>query len=229
MVSLANTGEVLSASNWPGNRPSHDGAAAEVDRALRVCLDGGFRKVLLRGDTDFSQTKHLDRWAADRACVSFSVWMRTSAKHILADDLPAPGMASARTTACHEVRTAPMARPEPRQGTDQRGARQFENIRLESEEVAETFYRPTALRLRIPSGDQKCKNLAIEKGTQRLFDDYRYFHYPSNEWEKSPVAIVFGRQRTLQPREPERPAQGCGAGHVLTRLWTLWRAIGRTW
>ncbi len=65
VVSLANTGEVLSVLNRPGNRPSHEGAAAEVDRALRVCLEGGFRQVLLRGDTDFSQTKHLDRWSAD--------------------------------------------------------------------------------------------------------------------------------------------------------------------
>jgi Transposase DDE domain group 1 len=65
VVSLANTGEVLSVVNRPGNRPSHEGAAAEVDRALRVCLDGGFRRVLLRGDTDFSQTQHLDRWSAD--------------------------------------------------------------------------------------------------------------------------------------------------------------------
>jgi hypothetical protein len=60
VVSLANTGEILSILNRSGNRPSHEGAAAEVDRALRVCLEGGFRKVLLRGDTDFSQTKHLD-------------------------------------------------------------------------------------------------------------------------------------------------------------------------
>jgi hypothetical protein len=65
VVSLANTGEVLSILNRSGNRPSHEGAAAEVDRALCVCLEGGFRKVLLRGDTDFSQTKHLDRWSAD--------------------------------------------------------------------------------------------------------------------------------------------------------------------
>ena len=27
--------------------------------------NGGFRRVLLRGDTDFSQTKHLDRWTDD--------------------------------------------------------------------------------------------------------------------------------------------------------------------
>jgi len=63
--SLANTGEVLSIVNRSGNRPSHEGAAEQVDRCLATCLRGGFRKVLLRGDTDFSQTEHLDRWNAD--------------------------------------------------------------------------------------------------------------------------------------------------------------------
>src|SRR5438132_13849689 len=89
VVSLANTGEVLSLLNRPGNRPSHEGAAAEVDRALRVCLEGGFRKVLLRGDTDFSQTKYLDRWSAD-ARVRFIFGLdQTAARHVLADDLQA--------------------------------------------------------------------------------------------------------------------------------------------
>jgi hypothetical protein len=37
VVSLANTGEVLSVLNRPGNRPSHEGAAVEVDRAMKVC------------------------------------------------------------------------------------------------------------------------------------------------------------------------------------------------
>jgi hypothetical protein len=46
--------------------PSHEGAAAEVDRALAVCRRAGFRALLLRGDTDFSQTEHLDRWHAER-------------------------------------------------------------------------------------------------------------------------------------------------------------------
>jgi hypothetical protein len=65
VLTLANTGEVLGLVNRSGNRPSHEGAAAEVDRALAVCFRGGFRRVLLRGDTDFSQTQHLDRWNAD--------------------------------------------------------------------------------------------------------------------------------------------------------------------
>src|SRR5206468_1781346 len=53
VLTLANTGEVLRLVNRPGNRPSHEGAAAQVDRALAVCFRGGFRRVLLRGDTDF--------------------------------------------------------------------------------------------------------------------------------------------------------------------------------
>ena len=65
VLTLANTGEVLGLVNRPGNRPSHEGAAAEVDRALAVCFRGGFRQVLLRGDSDFSQTAHLDHWDAD--------------------------------------------------------------------------------------------------------------------------------------------------------------------
>src|SRR5207247_4525835 len=54
VLSLANTGEVLRLVNRSGNRPSSDGAAEQVDRVLAVCWKGGFRKVLLRGDTDFS-------------------------------------------------------------------------------------------------------------------------------------------------------------------------------
>jgi hypothetical protein len=58
VLSLANTGEVLWLVNRPGNRPSHEGAAAVVDRVVAVCRQGGFRQVLLRGDTDFAQTEH---------------------------------------------------------------------------------------------------------------------------------------------------------------------------
>jgi hypothetical protein len=33
-----------------------------LDKAVTLCLQAGFRKILLRGDTKFAQTKHLDRW-----------------------------------------------------------------------------------------------------------------------------------------------------------------------
>jgi hypothetical protein len=62
IISLANTGEPLYVINRSGNRPSHEGAAAFFDLAVELCRQAGFRRIVLRGDTDFSQTKHLDHW-----------------------------------------------------------------------------------------------------------------------------------------------------------------------
>src|SRR5207245_11073985 len=61
VVSLANPGEVLSLINRSGNRPSHEGAAAEIDRAIRVCRDGGFRQVLVPAAPALTQPTHRDR------------------------------------------------------------------------------------------------------------------------------------------------------------------------
>jgi len=188
VVSLANTGEVLSLLNRPGNRPSHEGAAAEVDRALRVCLEGGFRKVLLRGDTDFSQTKHLDRWNAD-ARVQFIFGLDKSwAKHILADDLQAAAWHKLDRPHYH-VKTLPRQKPARVKEQIVR-EREFDNKRLISEDVAEMPYRPTACkntyRLIVVR-----KNLSVAKGELRLFDDYVYFYYLTNDPTRSPAAIVF--------------------------------------
>ncbi len=62
VVSLANTREPLYLLNRSGNRPSHEDAAEYLDRGIALCRGARFRSVLLRGDTDFSQTAHLDRW-----------------------------------------------------------------------------------------------------------------------------------------------------------------------
>lgn len=62
VVSLANTSEPLFLVNRSANRPSHEGAARYFDRSIALCRDGGFRNIMLRGDTDFTQTKELDRW-----------------------------------------------------------------------------------------------------------------------------------------------------------------------
>jgi hypothetical protein len=65
IVSLANTGEPLFIVNRSGNRPSHTGAPHALDHAIAVCRHAGFDDVLLRGDTDFTMTQHLDRWDDD--------------------------------------------------------------------------------------------------------------------------------------------------------------------
>ena len=62
VVSLANTGEPLYIYNRSGNRPSHAGAPAFIDKAISLCKRAGFKKILVRGDTDFSLTTNFDRW-----------------------------------------------------------------------------------------------------------------------------------------------------------------------
>ncbi len=78
LVSLANTGEPLYLVNRSGNRPSHEGAAARFRSGAWVCaVRRGFRRILFRGDTDFSQTKYLDGW--DGQGVRFIFGMDASA------------------------------------------------------------------------------------------------------------------------------------------------------
>jgi hypothetical protein len=65
VVSLANTGEPLFIVNRSGNRPSHEGAPEYFTRAIALCRRAGWKDVLLRGDTAFSQAGYFDRWDDD--------------------------------------------------------------------------------------------------------------------------------------------------------------------
>jgi hypothetical protein len=189
VVSLANTGEVLSIVNRSGNRPSHEGAAAEIDRVLTVCFDGGFHRVLVRGDTDFTQSKHLDRWDDDPR-VRFIFGIDCLGNLLtLADDLPLTAWMGLKRPARYEVKTQPRARPRnvKEQIVRERG---FKNIQLESEEVAEFDYRPTACRKTYRLIVLR-KNLRVRDEQGQLFDDYRYFFYITNDRESTPAEIVF--------------------------------------
>lgn len=188
IVSLANTSEVLSIVNRPGNRPSHEGAAAEVDRALRVCFEGGFRHVRLRGDTDFSQTKHLDRWTDDSRVTFVFGLDCTANRHFLADELPRMSWQPLVRPPKYEVKTQPRAKPENVKEQIVR-QREFENIVLVSEDVAEMPYRPTACKKTYRLVVIR-KNLSIEKGEAVLFPDYRYFFYLTNDWDSTPTEVV---------------------------------------
>ena len=188
LVSLANTNEALSIVNRSGNRPSHDGAAAEVDRALRVCFEGGFQSVLLRGDTDFSQTKHLDRWTDDPRVQFLFGLDCTANRQLLADDLPESSWQPLHRPPRYEVKTEPRAKPA---NVKERIVRQreFKNIVLQSEDVAEMEYRPVACektyRLIVVR-----KNLAVEKGQLLLYPDYRYFFYLTNDRARTAAELV---------------------------------------
>jgi hypothetical protein len=189
VLTLANTGEVLGLVNRSGNRPSHEGAAAEVDRALAVCFRGGFRTALLRGDTDFSQTEHLDRWDADPRVRFLFGYDAAPNLVALAETLPARAWQPLHRPPRYEVQTQPRTRPDNvKEAVVVR--RQFENIQLQSEEVAEFNYRPTACRTTYRMVVVR-KNLSVAKGERVLFDDVRYFFYLTNDWVSDADALVF--------------------------------------
>jgi Transposase DDE domain group 1 len=189
LISLANTREPLCLVNRSGNRPSHDGAARYVDRAIELCLRGGFAQVLLRGDTDFSQTEHLDRWDANpRVRFIFGYDAKPNLVKI-AEELPKSAWRPLRRPARYEVRTTPRQRPE-KVKEQVVIDREFENQRLQSEEVAEFSYRPTACSKNYRMVVVR-KNLSVEKGEKVLFDDVRYFFYITNDRDSRAAEIVF--------------------------------------
>ena len=189
VLSLANTREVLRLVNRSGNRPSHEGAAEQVDKALAVCFQGGFRRVLLRGDTDFSQTTHLDRWDADKR-VRFLFGYDSAPNLVgLADSLPERAWRTLERPARYEVQTQPRQRPDNVKEAIV-VTRQFDNIRLDGEEVAEFNYQPTACQ-KVYRMVVVRKNLSRQRGEQLLFDEIRYFFYLTNEWVLEANEVVF--------------------------------------
>jgi hypothetical protein len=188
IVSLANTGEVLRLVNRPGNRPSHENAAAALDRAVAVCVGAGFRQVLLRGDTDFSQTAHLDRWDRDpriRFIFGYDAMPNLKA---LADDLPSAAWQTLQRRQPPPPATGPRRRPGQVKDALVR-AHGYETLRLHSEEIAEFPYQPVACR-EIYRMIVVRKNISRDKGEQRLFDEMRYFFYITNEYDQEASELV---------------------------------------
>lgn len=196
VLSLANTGEPLFVANRSGNRPSHEHASFYFDRAISLCRKAGFRKIRLRGDTDFTQTEHLDRW--DQQGVKFVFGIDATAKlYELAGELPLEAWKTLVRRVKHEVKTRPRQHPEnvKQQVVE---AREFEDIRLVKEHVAEFRYRPVKCK-RAYRVVAVWKELDVHQGQKRLFGDARCFFYISNDEEKSEEGIVFeGNDRCNQ-------------------------------
>jgi len=187
-VTLANTGEPLYLVNRSGNRPSHEGAAERFDQAIALCRKAGFERILLRGDTDFSSTRHLDRW--DQAGVRFLFGIDAMPKLVeIAMSLSERAWTQLQRPAKYEVKTEARTRREniKEQVVVERG---FRNLRLESEEVAEFDYQPVACR-RAYRVVAVRKNLSVERGAQVLFDDVRFFFYLANDEETPADELVF--------------------------------------
>jgi len=178
LVSLANTQEPLFLDNRSGNRPSSEGAAARLDQAVALCRRAGFRRVTLRGDTDFSQSRHLDRWDEDRIRFVFGF-----DAHPTLNERAESLKKSAWMPLDRSSRRQKRVRARARRNNFKEAKvieREFENIRLEGEHVAEFAYSPAHCRKTYRMIVLR-KNLGISRGEERLFDKVRYFFYLTND------------------------------------------------
>jgi hypothetical protein len=209
VVTLANTGEPLYLVNRSGNRPSHEGSAQRFDQAITLCQSAGFRKIFLRGDTDFSSTRHLDRWNAKQVRFVFGIDANPKLQEI-ATGLAERAWQRLQRPAKYAVKTEERGR---RENIKERVVREreFQNIRLTSEDVAEFSYRPGACRQSYRVVAVR-KNLSVEKGEYALFDDVRYFFYITND-ESTPAdeLVLLANDRCNQENLIEQLKNGVHA------------------
>ena len=208
LISLANTQEPLFLENRSGSRPSHEGAAARLDQAIELCAKAGFRRMLLRGDTDFSQTRYLDGWTTQG--VEFVFGIDAMPKLVsMADALESQAWKRLERPPKYEVATSERTRAEnvKEQIVRERG---FKNILLKGEDIAEFRYRPGACQqdYRIVA---LRKNLSVAKGEQVLFDEIRYFFYITNRMDDATEIVLLANQRCNQENLIEQLKNGVQA------------------
>jgi hypothetical protein len=173
--------------NRSGNRPSHEQAAEYFDRAVALCRRAGFRRIRLRGDTDFTQTTHLDRWHEDNVQFVFGIDAMPNLYDI-AENLPFSAWKVFERKPRYEVKTQPRQRPaNVKQPIVE--DREFTDIRLVREYVAEFTYRPTNCR-RSYRVVVLWKDLEEHKGQQKLFDTSKCVFYITNDWDAPAEQIV---------------------------------------
>jgi hypothetical protein len=228
-ISLAQTREALYLINRPGNAPSHLDAAQWIDRSLDLICDR-FESVWLRGDTDFSLTEHLDRWA-ERCHFVFGVDARPNLVAI-AESLSEVRWINLPPKSTFEEPREPRQRPENIKDriVKERG---YKNIRTVSEQVAEFTYRPGKCK-----NDYRVvvlrKNLSVEKGDQVLFDDIRYFFFITDDWLWPPQEIVyFAHERCDHENDIEQLKNGVKAMtwpvHDLVSNWAYMVIAALAW
>ena len=188
VVTLAETGEVLRLVNRSGNRPSHEGAAAEADEAIALCRKAGFRQIVLRGDTAFSQSGKLDAWDRDGATFYFGFKAMANLEEI-ADGLRKSAWRKVLRPPRYEVQTEARQRPaNVKQRIVRR--REFEVLRLKGEDYAEFEYQPGECEQPYRMVVLR-KVISHEEGQRWLFDEIRYFFYITNDWAIDAEEVVF--------------------------------------
>lgn len=212
VVSLANTQEPLWILNRGGSRPSHENAVHLLNESVELARRAGFRDILLRGDTDFSQTEHLDGWDADGVRFVFGY---DAIKGLVqrADALDESDYRRLEREADRAFAGKRRAK-QPRIKEEIVRQRGFKNLILSHEDVAEFEYQPTkatksyrmiALR----------KSIDEERGQLWIDTHTRYFFYITNDREMTAEQVVReANDRCNQERLIEQLKSGVRALHA---------------
>lgn len=207
IVSLANTKEPLYLVNRPGNATSHAGSVPWINRAIEL-VRPHCQRIWLRGDTAFGLSAELDGW--DAAGVRFVLgWDAQAGMVQRAQALPEKAWKGLKRKR-YAVQTQPRRKPANEKERIVR-EREYENQRLQSEQVAEFAYRPAkcakTYRMIVVR-----KNISVEKGESVLFDDVRYFFYITNSTGLTPEeAVYFANERCDQENLVEQLKNGINA------------------
>ena len=185
VVSLANTKEPLYLLNRPANRPSHEDAAEYLERSILLCQQAGFHCVLMRGDTDFSQTGYLDGWDDlrtddGRRYVTFLFGIDAMPNlKALAEAIPASTWRELGRPPRYDVKTEPRVKPQDVKAKviAERG---YKHLRLAAEHVAEIDYQPVACKRKYRLIISR-KTIDVESGQTKLWQEYRYFFHITND------------------------------------------------
>ncbi len=186
-VSLSNTKETLYQALFGANRPSHEGAAPLMDRAVALCREAGFADILLRGDTDYSLTTQFDRWSDDAVRFIFGYDAKPNLVGA-ASEAPDEMYRELVARADREIATASRTRPHNYKDDVVR-ARGFKVLRTTGEEVIEFTYRPGKCKLDYRVVALR-KNLSVQQGHNVLFDEFKFFFYITNDWNLSADEVV---------------------------------------
>jgi hypothetical protein len=210
LVSLANTGEPLYLLNRSGNRPSQERAGEYMDKAVALCVRAGFRKILLRGDTRIAENKDLDRWDEqilpregttlaetenldswdDAGNIRFIFgYAAYGALKARADELSDHAYSFLERPPRYAIKTSPRQQPE-RVKPEIVRERGFKTIHLLEEMIAEFDYQPVACKKSYRMIVLR-KRLATDEGQMRLFEEYRYFFYITNDRDMPAEEVVF--------------------------------------
>jgi hypothetical protein len=187
LISLANTLEPLYLVNRSGNRPSHDGAAQWMDRAIAL-VGESFERVCLRGDTDFALTAHFDRWTDSGVRFAFG---KDATKNLV--DM-AEGLDKRGWRVLERREKLPSDRKRRKRPVNVKEQivveKQYKNITLQKEHVVEFSYQPASCK-RPYRVIALRKRLAVDRGQVLLWEQTRYFFYITNIEEMSPREVVF--------------------------------------